>query len=59
MKAKYIILSVFALAAAVACEKEGAHLMSEFQADKTYITIPETDGTVSVKVSATEDWTFD
>lgn len=59
MKAKYIILSVFALAAIVACEKEGAHLMSEFQADKTYVSIPKQDGTFTVKVSATEDWTFD
>lgn len=59
MKAKYIILSVFALVATVACKKEGATLLSEFHADKTYVAIPETDGTFSVKVSATEDWTFD
>lgn len=59
MKAKYIILSVFALAAAVACEKEGAHLMSEFQADKLYVTIPKEDGTATINVTATEEWTFD
>lgn len=59
MKAKYIILSVFALAATVACEKEGAHLMSEFQADKLYVTIPNADGTATVKVTATEEWSFD
>lgn len=59
MKAKYIILSVFALAATVACEKEGAHLMSEFQADKLYVTIPKEDGSATIKVTATEEWTLD
>ena len=60
MKAKYIILSVIALAATtVACEKEGAHLMSEFQADKLYVTIPQEDGTATIKVTATEEWTLD
>lgn len=59
MKAKYIIISVLALVTAASCQKEGAHLMSEFQADKTFVTIPDTDGTATIKVTATEDWTFD
>lgn len=59
MKARYIIISVLALAAAVSCQKEGAHLMSEFQADKLYVTIPEAGGKATINVTATESWTFD
>ncbi len=59
MKTRYIVISVLALAVAASCQKEGAHLMSEFQADKLYVTIPNTDGSATVNVTATEEWTFD
>ncbi len=59
MKAKYIILSAIAVVLAAACKKEGAQVLSEFQADKLYVTIPEAGGSATINVTATEAWTFD
>ena len=59
MKAKYIILSAVAVVLAAACQKEGAQVLSEFQADKLYVTIPEAGGSASINVTATEAWSFD
>lgn len=60
MKLRYLFTIVLSSALMLAgCTKEGpAGSLDNISLSQTYVSIPESGGTVSVSLSATEDWAF-
>jgi hypothetical protein len=57
MKLRYILVSVIAaLTFAVGCEKEADHYLDEVKLSSSYVAIPQSGGSTSVKIDATGSW---
>lgn len=59
MKLRYIITSlVVALMAIAGCTKEELGHLEEVQVSQSYLAFPQSGGSVSIKVTASESWTI-
>lgn len=56
MKLRYFLVSLAALAFAVACEKEADHYLDEVQLSSSYVAIPQDGGSTPITVDATGSW---
>ena len=56
MKLRYILVSLIAALAFVACEKEADHYLDEIQLSSSYVAISQNGGSTPVTIDATSSW---